>query len=75
MKTAYQKLCDEKEKNVCVINIEHITDEVHKERKRLIQKGVRHCQMHLCLTYWLTEWLTDWMNEGMNEGMNEWVTK
>ena len=40
VKTAYQKLCDEKEKNVVVINIEHITEEVMKERKRLLNKGV-----------------------------------
>ena len=41
VKTAYQKLCDEKERNVVVINIEHITEEVMKERKRLLNKGVR----------------------------------
>lgn len=40
VKSAYQKLCDEKEKNVVIINIEHITDEVNKERKKQIQKGV-----------------------------------
>ena len=42
MKTAYQKLCDEKEKNVVIINIEHITEECKKERKRLLAKGVRY---------------------------------
>ena len=40
IKTAYQKLCDEKEKNVVVMNIEHIKEEVAKERRKLVAKGV-----------------------------------
>ena len=47
MKTAYQKLCDEKEKNVVIINIEHITEEVMKERKRLLNKGVRQFTVYM----------------------------
>eukprot|EP00596_Hydrurales_sp_CCMP1899_P003737 CAMPEP_0119042338 /NCGR_PEP_ID=MMETSP1177-20130426/14612_1 /TAXON_ID=2985 /ORGANISM="Ochromonas sp, Strain CCMP1899" /LENGTH=467 /DNA_ID=CAMNT_0007009051 /DNA_START=257 /DNA_END=1657 /DNA_ORIENTATION=- len=41
VKNAYQLLCDEKAKNVVVINIEHITKEVTKERKRLLAKDVK----------------------------------
>ena len=49
VKTAYQKLCDEKEKNVVVINIEHITEEVMKERKRLLNKGVSGAMLRMSM--------------------------
>jgi tetratricopeptide (TPR) repeat protein len=39
VKTAYQKLCDEKEKKVVVMNIEHVKGELAKERRRALAKG------------------------------------
>lgn len=39
---AYQKLCDEKEKSVVIMSIEHIKSEIAKERRKLIGKGVRY---------------------------------
>lgn len=40
VKTAYQKLMDEKQRSVIVLNIEYILEEFNKERRRLISKGV-----------------------------------
>jgi thymidylate kinase len=40
VKTAYQKLQDEKQRGVVVLNIEYILEEFNKERRRLISKGV-----------------------------------
>ena len=33
---------DEKQKSVILMNIEYVTEEFNKERRRLIGKGVRH---------------------------------
>lgn len=40
LKDAYQKLCDEGQRNTIIMNIEHVRSEVMKERRKLINKGV-----------------------------------
>jgi hypothetical protein len=41
LKNAYHKLMDEKQRNVVIMNIEFVEKETRKERKRLLNKGVR----------------------------------
>ena len=40
LKDAYLKLCDKDQRETIIMNIEHIRNEVRKDRKRLISKGV-----------------------------------
>ena len=42
LKNAYHKLMDEKQRNVVIMNIEFVEKETRKERKRLLNKGVRN---------------------------------
>lgn len=41
VKNAYHKLCDEKQRSVVILNIEYVVEELQKERRRLISKGVK----------------------------------
>ena len=41
VKTAYQKLMDPDQRRVIIMNVEYVRQEVLKERKKLITKGVR----------------------------------
>lgn len=41
VKKAYQLLCDPKQKEICISNIELVKKDVNKERRKLLGKGVR----------------------------------
>lgn len=47
LKDAYQKLCDDSQRNTIILNIDHVRSEVMKERRKLISKGV---SIRVCLT-------------------------
>jgi hypothetical protein len=40
VKKAYHTLCDEKQRDITVLNIKHVKDEYMKERRKLLSKGV-----------------------------------
>ncbi len=40
VKDAYAKLCDETQKKTIVLHAEAVIDEVKKERRKLVQRGV-----------------------------------
>ena len=49
VKSAYHKLTDEKQRSVIIDNIEHVKNELDKERRRLISKGVKKSNAEMIL--------------------------
>lgn len=45
VKIAYQKLCDLDQKKTIIMNIDYVKKEATKERKRLLNKGMKESDM------------------------------